>query len=227
MTNEHKRNEMMDRPVVMPELVEYMRENMLPFTGNIKKVQEYAQQRGMPIVPQETARFLDLMTKLLKPEQILEIGTCIGFSAMVMATNLAPGGKLTTIDRYQLMYDRAEANFARYGYSDQIELLKGDAADILPTLESDYYDFIFMDSAKAKYLEFTKECLRLLRSGGLLVIDDVFQGGTILEDESQRPRRVRKIHRKLNELLDTALSDPVNKSALVPLGDGLLLILKD
>ena len=84
-----------------------------------------------------------------------------------------------------------------------------------------------MDSAKAKYIEFYPECMRLLRQGGVLIIDDVFQGGTVLDDEAEIPKRVRKIHRKLNELFDTVLNDKSNRSTLVPLGDGLLMVRKE
>ena len=106
-------------------------------------------------------------------------------------------------------------------------LIEGDAANVLPTLEANAYDLVFMDSAKAKYIEFYPECMRVLRKGGVLIIDDVFQAGTILEDEANIPKRVRKIHRKLNELMDTVLNDPIHRSCLVPLGDGILMVRKE
>lgn len=217
---------MMHRPIVMQKVVDFMREGQLDFEGGLGEIEAYANELGIPIVPHETAKFLDFFTATMQPSQILEIGTAIGFSASLMAQHLQADGHLTTIDRYEKMYERAKENFKKLGLEDRITLIEGDAADVLPTLEGSY-DLIFMDSAKAKYIEFYPECMRLLRQGGVLIIDDVFQGGTVLDDEAEIPKRVRKIHRKLNELFDTILNDKSNRSTLVPLGDGLLMVRKE
>lgn len=217
---------MMHRPIVMQKVVDFMREGQLGFEGGLGEIEAYANELGIPIVPHETAKFLDFFTATMQPSQILEIGTAIGFSASLMAQHLQADGHLTTIDRYEKMYERAKENFKKMGLEDRITLIEGDAADVLPTLEGSY-DLIFMDSAKAKYIEFYPECMRLLRQGGVLIIDDVFQGGTVLDDEAEIPKRVRKIHRKLNELFDTVLNDKSNRSTLVPLGDGLLMVRKE
>lgn len=219
-------NEMMHRPVVMQELVEYMRSAQLPFKGTLGEIERFANEKGIPVIPHETAKFIDFFCATIEPKDILEIGTAIGFSASLMAQHLQTDGHLTTIDRYALMYDRAKVNFEKMGLSDRVTLLEGDAADVLPTLQGNY-DLIFMDSAKAKYIEFYPECMRLLKMGGVLIIDDIFQGGTILDDVMDRPKRVRKIHRKLNELLDTVLKDERHRSCLVPLGDGILMVRKE
>ena len=219
-------NEMMHRPIVMQKVVDFMREGQLDFEGGLGEIEAYANELGIPIVPHETAKFLDFFTATMQPSQVLEIGTAIGFSASLMAQHLQADGHLTTIDRYEKMYERAKENFKKMGLEERITLIEGDAADVLPTLEGSY-DLIFMDSAKAKYIEFYPECMRLLRQGGVLIIDDVFQGGTVLDDEAEIPKRVRKIHRKLNELFDTILNDKSNRSTLVPLGDGLLMVRKE
>ena len=219
-------NEMMHRPIVMQKVVDFMREGQLDFEGGLGEIEAYANELGIPIVPHETAKFLDFFTATMQPSQVLEIGTAIGFSASLMAQHLQADGHLTTIDRYEKMYERAKENFKKMGLEERITLIEGDAANVLPTLEGSY-DLIFMDSAKAKYIEFYPECMRLLRQGGVLIIDDVFQGGTVLDDEAEIPKRVRKIHRKLNELFDTVLNDKSNRSTLVPLGDGLLMVRKE
>ena len=218
-------NEMMHRPVVKPELVEYMRTSQRRFPGGLGELENMANELGIPIIPHETAVFLDFIVGLFQPKNILEIGTAVGFSASLMAT-ASPQAKVTTIDRYELMYSRAKANFEKLGLADRITQLEGDAADILPTLEQGKYDFLFMDSAKAKYIEFFPYCMDVLEVGGVLVVDDIFQGGTILEDVMERPRRVRKIHRRLNMFLDLVQSDPTLKSTLLPLGDGIIMIQK-
>lgn len=218
-------NEMMHRPVVMEKVVDFMRHHQAPFTGQLGEIEAYANERGIPVIPHETAVFIDFLLGLLRPKAILEIGTAIGFSASLMARHLAPGGHLTTIDRYPKMFERAKENFEKMGIEDQVTLLEGDAADVLPTLQGQF-DVIFMDSAKAKYVDFLPECLRLLSDTGVLLIDDVFQGGTVLDDEETIPKRVRTIHRKLNLLFETVHQDPHLKSSLVPLGDGILMIQK-
>lgn len=216
---------MMSRPVVKPELVDFMRKELKPFSGGLAEIEAYANERGIPIIPHETAVFLNMIVGMLKPQQILEIGTAIGFSGSMMAQHLGEEGHLTTIDRFDIMIERAKNNFEKMGLSDKVTLLEGDAANILPTLD-ETFDLIFMDSAKAKYYEFLPHCMRVLEEGGMLIIDDVFQGGTILEDEKEIPRRVRKIHRRLNLLMDTVLNHPSLETSLVPLGDGLLMIKK-
>lgn len=216
---------MMDRPIVKEEIVDFMRKELKPFTGKLGDIEAYANERRIPIIPHETAVFLNMIVGQIKPQHILEIGTAIGFSGSLMAQHIGKGGHLTTIDRFDIMIERAKANFERMGLKDQVTLLEGDAADILPTLTGPY-DFIFMDSAKAKYYEFLPYCMDVLKVGGMLVIDDVFQGGTILDDEKEIPKRVRKIHRRLNKLMETVLNHPALETSVVPLGDGLLMIVK-
>lgn len=217
---------MMDRPVVKEEIVSFMRKELKPFSGKLAEIEEYANERRIPIIPHETAVFLNMIVGQIKPKNILEIGTAIGFSGSLLAQHIGKDGHLTTIDRFDIMIERAKVNFEKMGLKDKVTLLEGDAADILPTL-SGPYDLIFMDSAKAKYYEFLPYCMDVLKVGGMLIIDDVFQGGTILDDEKEIPKRVRKIHRRLNKLMETVLNHPALETSLVPLGDGLLLIVKE
>ena len=218
-------NHNMRRPVVKDEIVEFMRHRQEQVTGSLKELENFARKENIPIIPHETVAYFRFLMETIQPKNILEIGTAVGFSASLMAT-ASPQAKVTTIDRYELMYSRAKANFERLGLADRITQLEGDAADILPTLEQGKYDFLFMDSAKAKYIEFFPYCMDVLEVGGVLMVDDIFQGGTILEDVMERPRRVRKIHRRLNMFLDLVQSDPTLKSTLLPLGDGVILIQK-
>lgn len=219
-------NEMMSRPVVKEEILAFMRENQKALTGDLKALEDDAHQRNVPVIPHETVVFLEFYLKMLQPKKILEIGTAIGFSASLMAKTL-PNAQITTIERFDLMAKEAKETFEKLELTSQITLLEGQAADLLPTLESNSYDFIFMDSAKAKYITFLPECLRLLKETGSLMIDDVFQGGTILQDISEIPRKNRSIYRKLNELFTTVHQDPQLISTLLPLGDGVLLIKKE
>lgn len=131
-----------------------------------------------------------------------------------------------TIDRNREMIDFAKANFAKYDSRQQIRLLEGDAADILSTLEGNF-DFVFMDSAKSKYIVFLPEILRLLRVGGVVILDDVFQGGDITKPIEDIRRGQRTIYRGLQSLFDATLIHPNLTTSLVPLSDGLLMIRKN
>lgn len=220
------RNEMMHRPVVKEELLDFMRTQQKKLPGELGKLEEEAHVAEVPIIPHETVVFLKFLLGQIQPERILEIGAAIGFSSSVMATTIGENAHVTTIDRFDVMIEKAKKNYERLGLTDKVTLLEGQAADILPEL-SGPYDFIFMDSAKSKYIEFLPECLRLLRKGGVLMVDDIFQGGTILLPDEEIPRGKRAIHRKLNEFLRVVMNHPDLTSTILPLGDGVILMTKE
>ncbi|MGX7030873.1 O-methyltransferase [Vagococcus zengguangii] len=220
------RNPMMHRPVVKQEIVDFMRNRQKQLTGPLREIQRVANENDVPIIPHETVVFLQFLLKQLKPKEILEIGAAIGFSSSLMSEYVVEGGHVTTIDRFDVMIRKARANYKALGLEDKITLLEGDAKDILPTLDKKY-DFIFMDSAKSKYIEFLPYLLDCLEVGGVIMIDDVLQAGTILQPIEEIPRNQRTIYRKLNLLFDTVLEHPDLTSSLIPLGDGVLLITKD
>ena len=220
------RNEMMYRPVVQPELVQYLRKEQKQIPGELGQVQKEANENEVPIIPHETVVFMQFLLGQLKPTQILEIGTALGFSSSLMAQYVGEEGHVTTIDRFDVMIRKAKKTYERLGLEDKVTLLEGQAADVLPTLTGPY-DFIFMDSAKSKYIEFLPECLRLLKKGGVLMVDDVFQGGTVLDPIEEIPRNRRTIHRKLKRFLDVINNHPDLTTSLVPLGDGIALITKE
>ena len=219
-------NRMMNMPVVKQEVVDFMRQGQKQLTGPVGELQKVANENGVPVIPHETVVFMQFLLGQLKPKNILEIGTAIGFSASLMNEFVGEDGHVTTIDRFDVMIEKAKANFEKQGITDKVTLLEGQAADILPTLEGPY-DFIFMDSAKSKYIEFLPDCLRVLKTGGVIMIDDVLQGGTIFQPIEEIHRSQRAIHRKLNELFDRVMSSPDLTASLVPLGDGVLLITKN
>lgn len=220
------RNEMMYRPVVQPELVDFLRTEQKQLSGELGKVEKEANENEVPIIPHETVVFMQFLLGQIKPKEVLEIGTALGFSSSLMAQYVGDEGHVTTIDRFDVMIRKAKATYERLGLEDKVTLLEGQAADILPELTGPY-DFIFMDSAKSKYIEFLPECLRLLKKGGVLMVDDVFQGGTVLDPIEEVPRNRRTIHRKLKRFLDVINSHPDLTTSLVPLGDGIALITKE
>jgi predicted O-methyltransferase YrrM len=224
MTKKHKKNEMMDRPVINNDVREFLRTGQKQLQGHLKDLQRLANENRNPVIPHETVSYFIWMLDQMQPKEILEVGTHFGFSASIFAEYSK--ANIQTIERNPEMVERARKNFKEAGIADRVKILDGQAEDWLAKLPADTIDFIFMDSAKAKYYDFFPDCMRVLKEGGVLAVDDVLQGGTILQPTEEIPKRVRKIHKKLNAFLDVVLDHPTLISTILPLGDGLLLITK-
>ena len=218
-------NHNMRRPVVKEEIVEFLRQRQKQVSGSLKELENFARKESIPIIPHETVAYFRFLMETIQPKNILEIGTAIGFSALLMAQH-APEAKITTIDRNPEMIGFAKENFAKFDNRQQITLLEGDAVDVLSTL-TETYDFVFMDSAKSKYIVFLPEILKHLEVGGVVVLDDIFQGGDIAKDIMEVRRGQRTIYRGLQRLFDATLSNPGLTASLVPLGDGILMLRKN
>ena len=218
-------NHNMRRPVVKEEIVPFMRERQAPVTDALKELEEFARRENIPIIPHETVAFFRLFLQTMQPKSILEIGTAIGFSALLMAEQV-PDARITTIDRNEEMIGFAKENFARFDQRDQINLLEGDAVDLLEHIEQ-RFDLIFMDSAKSKYIVFLPEVLKRLEVGGVVILDDIFQGGDVARDIMEVRRGQRTIYRGLQRLFDATLDHPGLTASLIPLGDGILMIRKN
>jgi len=218
-------NHNMRRPVVKEEIVSFMRERQAPVTDALKELEEFARRENIPIIPHETVAFFRLFLQTMKPKSILEIGTAIGFSALLMAEQV-PDAKIMTIDRNEEMIGFARENFARFDQRKQITLLEGDAVDLLEHIEQ-RFDLIFMDSAKSKYIVFLPEVLKRLEVGGVVILDDIFQGGDVARDIMEVRRGQRTIYRGLQRLFDATLDHPSLTTSLIPLGDGILMIRKN
>lgn len=218
-------NHNMRRPVVKEEIVSFMRERQAPVTDALKELEEFARRENIPIIPHETVAFFRLFLQTMKPKSILEIGTAIGFSALLMAEQV-PDAKIMTIDRNEEMIGFAKENFAHFDQRKQITLLEGDAVDLLEHIEQ-RFDLIFMDSAKSKYIVFLPEVLKRLEVGGVVILDDIFQGGDVARDIMEVRRGQRTIYRGLQRLFDATLDHPGLTASLIPLGDGILMIRKN
>ena len=218
-------NHNMRRPVVKEEIVSFMRERQAPVTDALKELEEFARRENIPIIPHETVAFFRLFLQTMQPKSILEIGTAIGFSALLMAEQV-PDARITTIDRNEEMIGFAKENFTRFDQRDQITLLEGDAVDLLEHIEQ-RFDLIFMDSAKSKYIVFLPEVLKRLEVGGVVILDDIFQGGDVARDIMEVRRGQRTIYRGLQRLFDATLDHPGLTASLIPLGDGILMIRKN
>lgn len=192
----------------------------------LSELEEYARATDVPIVRTEMQSFLRFLMKMKRPMRILEVGTAIGFSALLMSEYAPQGCKITTIEKYEKRIPLAKENFSKAGKEDSITLLEGDALEILPALTEEY-DFIFMDAAKGQYIHFLPDIMRLLAPGGLLVSDNVLQDGDVLESRFAVTRRNRTIHSRMREYLYTLKHMDELTTAIIPLGDGVALSVKN
>ncbi len=189
-----------------------------------RRMEEEAVRDRVPILRPETASFLETLLTAVKPENILEIGTAIGYSALRMH-RAAPEARITTLELDQRRADRAEVWFSEAEALQQVRLIRGDAALILPALKESY-DFIFLDGPKGQYLHYLPELKRLLKKGGLLFTDNILQEGTLLESRFAVERRDRTIHERMRQFVRLLYQDPQMKTSLLPLEDGVLLSVK-
>lgn len=215
----------MRRPVVDENILDYMRTHQKQNQGYLAEIEDFAHKENIPIIQHEVVAYFRFLMQTLQPKKILEIGTAIGFSALLMAEN-APQSNIITIDRNLEMIELAKENFAKYDSKEQITLLEGDAIDIISTI-NDRFDFIFMDSAKSKYIVLLPEILKRLKVGGVIIFDDVFQGGDIAKPIEEVRRGQRTIYRGLQKLFAATLDNPRLTASLLPLSDGLLMIRKN
>ncbi len=179
----------------------------------------------VPIIRKEMQSFLKVLLTIQKPMRILEVGTAVGFSALLMSEYAPLGCEITTIENYEKRIPIARNNFKRAGKESQITLLEGDAMEVLPTLKEPY-DFIFMDAAKGQYINYMPEVLRLLKAGGTLVSDNVMQDGSIIESRFAVERRDRTIHSRMREYLYELKHHEELLTSIIPLGDGVAVSVK-
>lgn len=189
----------------------------------LNEIEREARETNVPIIRTQTQSLLRFLLSVHRPQSILEVGCAIGFSALLMSEYAPQGCRITTIEKYEKRIPIAKANFARAGKD--IELLEGDATDILKEL-SGGYDMIFMDAAKGQYIHFLPDVLRLLNPGGILVSDNVLQDGDIVESRFAVTRRNRTIHSRMREYLYELTHSAELETVVLPVGDGVTISVK-
>lgn len=194
-------------------------------TPFLNELEQYALETNVPIIRPQMQSLLKLLLAIRKPRQILEVGTAIGFSALLMSEYGPEDAQITTIEKYEKRIPLAKENFKKAGKEKQITLLEGDATEILKELTGSY-DFIFMDAAKGQYINFMPDAIRLLKQGGLLVSDNVLQDGDVLESRFAVTRRNRTIHARMREYLYELTHHAELETVILPVGDGVALSVK-
>lgn len=206
--------------IVDERMVTFMNSLELPEDPLLEAIESEALESFVPIIRTETKSLLKVLLTLAKPMRILEVGTAVGYSALVMQTYGPENCKITTIENYAKRIPIARANFVRAGKESDITLIEGDALEVMKGLTGPY-DFIFMDAAKGQYIHYLPEAMRLLVPGGLLVSDNVLQDGDVINSRFAVERRNRTIHSRMREYLFELKHREDLQTVILPVGDGV------
>lgn len=206
-------------------ILEYIRGILPENKEHFKLMEDYAREYNVPIIQPEVAQFMKVLLKTHKPENILEVGTAIGYSALIMADALNGECKITSIERREDMIELAKGYILKTPYKDNINILYGDAEDILKNIKG-MYDFIFIDAAKGQYLEFFNMCVNVLNPGGIILSDNVLFKGMVATDDLVI-RRKKTIVKRLRTFLKYINEIEGYTSSIIPIGDGMALTYRE
>ena len=204
---------------------EYIRSLLPENNDNLKAMEKYAECNHIPIVQPEVAQLLKVLLKIKQPNNILEVGTAIGYSALVMAEITSTKCKITTIERRKDMIELAMDNISKTKYKEKIMILEGEAEEVLSNLE-EKYDFIFLDAAKGQYMDFFNKCIISLNPGGIIVSDNVLYKGMVATDKLVI-RRKKTIVKRLREFLKYINNIEGYTSSVIPIGDGVAITYRE
>lgn len=184
----------------------------------------FARESWIPVILDDSLAYIEDILSKKNIENILEIGTAIGYSAICFSKFLNENGKIDTIeiDKQRIML--AKANIEMYKLNDKINIIEGDAIKMLPRLTKKY-DFIFIDGPKSHYIEYLPICLELLNDDGVIIADNVNYKGMVKGEEKVKHKQRTAVNR-LREFIDVVKNDPKLNSDLVDVGDGILIITK-
>lgn len=221
MNPESQQQEIHEGAINAPFIVEYIRELIPPMAGKLAEMVKDAEERHIPIVQPEVARWLQVFMQTRPFHKVLEIGTAIGFSTAILAQGVAPEGRVETVEINAEHYHQAVQNLQALGLEGKVIQHLGDAADVLPTLTGPY-DLVFMDGAKGQYRKFLEIIEPQLAPGAIILSDNVLFRGMIASNALVK-RRKRTIVTRMRTFMDYLMTDGPYDTALLPLGDGMAL----
>lgn len=186
----------------------------------LKKIKEKALENHIPIIMDDTLEVIEKYLKREKPKKILEIGTAVGYSAICFTEFLSEEGTIDTIERDGQRVEEAKINIKNMQVKDKINIYKGDAVEILPTL-NEKYDVVFIDAAKGKYPFFLKEALRMIKPNGIIFADNILYKGYVMSDYNKHKQRTAV--RNLREYIKEVSENPNLETEILEVGDGLAI----
>jgi len=198
---------------------EYIRGLIPEREGTLKEIEDFARENGVPIVQKESGVFLEFMTSMKKPKRILELGTAIGFSSILMYQASGTEPEIVTIERDEKMIELANLNLNKFNLSHKIKIEEGDCLEVLERLDEPF-DLIFMDAGKGHYNHFLPHCLRLLNKDGIIVADNVLFRGMVASPELVKRRKIT-IVKRMRTYLELVTQDKGLITSVIPMGDGI------
>lgn len=210
--------------IVTEEMNQFIRASIKPSEGLLAEMESYAKEHYVPISRPESAAFLRTVCAMVRPGRILEAGTAIGYSSIIMAQYLREGGIIDTVEIDEDTADIARKNIAAAGCSDKIHIIVADAVEVFQCLEKKY-DIVFLDAAKGQYKTMLADAKRVLKVGGILISDNVLFDGKVSE-EGFIPHKHRTIVVNMREYIQMLMDDPCFETSLLSVGDGMTLSVK-
>ena len=199
-------------------IISKIRENVVL----VLEMENYAEEHNVPIVTKEVAEYLKFIVRSNNIKNVLEVGTAIGYSGILMAKEIEKNnGKLYTIEIDEERYNLAQENFKKSGLKNIVSM-KGDAVEEIKKIDENF-DFVFIDASKGHYLEFFEDSYKLLNKNGIIFIDNIMFRGYLYKEY---PKRFKTIVRRLNEFIEYLYSREGEEFVLLPFGDGIGLFRK-
>lgn len=186
----------------------------------LEKIKQEALQEHIPILMDDTLEVIDQILTQVRPKNILEIGTAVGYSAICFSEYLAEDGKIDTIERDKDRAKQARENLKRAEVENKINIYEGDAVEILPTLE-ETYDVIFIDAAKGKYPFFLQQAIRMAKKGSIILADNILYKGYVMSDYNKHKQRTAVNH--LRQYIKETTENPKLDTNILEVGDGLAI----
>ena len=202
----------------------YINAHFVPIDPGMADLRAECEADYIPLILRETENFLRVYLSALQPESILEIGTAYGYSSIFFA-KLLPAVHVTTIEREADVSVRAEENFRRFGLSDRITLLTGDAVSVMEALPADAtYDFVFIDAAKSHYADYLDRAMAHCHAASVIICDNILMRGLLVDDSLDPKGKHRTNIRRMNNFIQSITSDHDLEVTLLSSGDGLAII---
>ncbi len=204
-----------------PRVEKYLNDTLKPYDGILADIEKNKSRRELPTAETVTMRLIEILVLTRQPERILEIGTAEGRSAIIMANAIGDKGKIDTIEIDYEAVEKARNNFIKAGVYDRINLIAGDAEDVLKNLNQDY-DFIFIDAAKGQYVKYYESCAKMILPGGIIFADNVLYRG-MTAGGAKINRRQQLLVSRLREYIENAVKDDRFITDVLPVGDGVCI----
>lgn len=210
--------------VALDFITEYLNTLIEEKDSDLLTLEEYAMENNVPIVQREVANLLKFMVSMKRPKKILELGTAIGYSSILMSKVCKSVNEIVTIERNEKMVDIAHKNIEKLDLNKKIQILQGDCLEILKTLNTKF-DLIFIDAGKAHYNEFFPYCLNLLNPDGIIISDNVLFRGMVANNDLLIRRKITIVKRMRKYLIDISSREDLI-TTILPIGDGVAITMR-